>query len=126
VPDIVFIYCNPAQAGVLIPAFVYKEGRSFTSTFRSSAACASCIIGTLKADSPKIVIPCAGERGQAMSDASELIFSFPGGLLKDMVNGLETNRKYGYNRIPIVPNLLFEPDLIPPYAKLVKKLKIIE
>jgi len=126
VPDIVLVYCNPAQAGVLIPAYVYKEGKSFTSTIRSSAVCASCIIGTLKTDQPNISIPCAGERGQAMSDDCELVFSFPGALLGDMVRGLEENRKHGYNRIPVVPNLLFEPDLIPPYAKLEKKLRIIE
>lgn len=126
VPDLVMVYCNPAQAGMLVGAHLYKEGKSIHSTFRSSAGCASALIGTLRAGGPQIVLPCMGERGLAKSQDSELIFTFPGEMLEDLINGLEGTRKHGYNRIPIVPYLLYEPDLIPPYLKLEKKLRIIE
>ena len=125
-PDIVLVFCNPAQAGVLIAAYVYKEGKSLTSTSRSTAVCASCIIGTMKDDEPTLSIICAGARGLEMCDDSELILAFPGAMLGDMVDGLEANRKHGYNRIPVPPYLIFEPDPIPPYAKLKKKLKIVK
>ena len=123
-PDLVMIHCNPAQGVILTGGYLYKEGKSINSTFRSSAVCASAIIGTLKSNEPQFCLPCAGERGLARSQDSELIFIFPGEILADIVQGLEGMQKSGYNRFPIVPYLLYEPDLIPPYRKLQKKVKI--
>ncbi len=125
VPDVVLLYCNPAQAGVLITAYIRKTGKSFDSTFRSSVVCATCLIGTMKKGEPAISIPCGGEKGQAMSGDSELIFAFPGDLLGLIVDGLEANKKVPYGRIPTVPNLMHEPELMPTYAKLDRKLKYV-
>jgi uncharacterized protein (DUF169 family) len=124
-PDLVMIHCNPAQAGILVGAYLHKEGKSINSNFRSSAACASALIGTLKKNEPQVCLPCSGERGLARSQDSELIFIFPGKMLGDIIQGLESMRKTGYSRFPIVPYLLYEPDLIPPYRKLQKKVRIV-
>ena len=126
IPDVIIVYCNPAQAGVLISSSIYKEGESFSSTFRNTAVCATAITGTIKKGGPNIAIPCTGERGQAMSQDDELIFSFPGKMLPDIVKGLEANRERGIVRMPTVPNLFFQPDLISSYSELEKKLRIIE
>jgi uncharacterized protein (DUF169 family) len=124
-PDVVMINCNPAQAGVLIGACIYKDGKSINPTFRSSVVCASSIIGKLKTDESKISIPRTGEKGMGKSQDFELIFTIPGKMFGDIIEGLEVALKYGYNRVPTVPYLLYEPDLIPPYEKLEKKLNLI-
>jgi hypothetical protein len=61
-----------------------------------------------------------------MTQDNELIFSFPAAMLEEMVTNLESQTKKGYLRIPVVPYVTFGPQLVPPYAKLDKKLKAIE
>ena len=74
----------------------------------------------------KVTFPDDGWKGLGMASDNELIFTFPGTMLGDVITGLEKGREKGYTRMPIVPYVMFEAKLVPPFEKLEKKLKIIE
>jgi uncharacterized protein (DUF169 family) len=108
-PDVVQIYCNPAQAMRLIQGYLYHEGGvlNFTSAGRG-ASCHEGVIKTIQTDEPQLVILGNGDRVWGGGDDSEVMFSIPKSKLEIVVDGLETTHKAGL-RYPIPKYMNYTP-----------------
>ncbi|MFX1363656.1 MAG: DUF169 domain-containing protein [Promethearchaeota archaeon] len=108
-PDVVQIYCNPAQAMRLIQGYLYNKGGvlEFTSGGRG-ASCHEGIIKTVQTDEPQLVILGNGDRIWGGADDSELMFSIPKSKLELVLDGLEATHKAGL-RYPIPKYMNYNP-----------------
>jgi len=108
-PDIVQIYCNPAQAMRLIQAYLYHKGGTlkFTSAGRG-ASCHEGIIKTYQTDEPQLVILGNGDRVWGGVEDSEIMFSIPKSKLEIVIDGLESTHKAGL-RYPIPKYMNYNP-----------------
>lgn len=108
-PDVVQIYCNPAQAMRLIQSYLYHKGGvlDFTSAGRG-ASCHEGVIKTIQTDEPQLVVLGNGDRVWGDADDSELMFSIPKSKLDIVIDGLETTHKAGL-RYPIPKYMNYTP-----------------
>jgi len=121
-PDIVQIYCNPAQAMRLIQSYLYlKEGVfQFTAAGRAGS-CHEGIIKTYLTNEPQLVILGNGDRVWGGAEDSEVMFSIPKSKLECIIEGLETTHKGGL-RYPIPKYMNYAPGFQPEFtAKALKR-----
>ncbi len=108
-PDLVMVYCNPAQLMRLIQAANYAEGKSLTSIFTGRAAsCTQGVIQTIKTREPKVVVPGNGDRVWAMTQDDEMLFTLPSEQLGQIIEGLAVTHQAGI-RYPIPVDVRHEP-----------------
>jgi len=120
-PDVVQIYCNPAQAMRLIQGYLYHEGGvlNFTSAGRG-ASCHEGVIKTIQTNEPQLVIPGNGDRVWGGAEDSEVMFSIPQSKLELIVDGLETTHKAGL-RYPIPKYMNYSPGFQETFKKRAQK-----
>ncbi len=108
-PDVIQIYCNPAQAMRLIQGYLYNKGGilEFTSGGRG-ASCHEGVMKTIQTDEPQLVILGNGDRVWGGAEDSEVMFSIPKSKLEPVVGGLETTHKAGL-RYPIPKYMNYTP-----------------
>jgi len=108
-PDIVQIYCNPAQAMRLIQSYLYIKGGvlNFTSAGRGGT-CHEGVIKSLKTNEPQLVIPGNGDRVWGGAEDTEVMFSIPNEKLDNVIEGLEATHKAGL-RYPIPKYMNYNP-----------------
>ncbi|NVM35178.1 MAG: DUF169 domain-containing protein [Candidatus Lokiarchaeota archaeon] len=108
-PDVVQIYCNPAQATRLIQAYLYIKGGvlDFTSAGRVGS-CHEGIIKTIQTDEPQLVILGNGDRVWGGAEDTEVMFSIPKSKLDSVIEGLESTHKAGL-RYPIPKYMNYTP-----------------
>ena len=108
-PDIVQIYCNPAQAMRLIQGYLYNKGGvlDFTSAGRG-ASCHEGVIKTIQTDEPQLVILGNGDRVWGGAEDTEVMFSIPKSKLGAVVDGLEATHNAGL-RYPIPKYMNYNP-----------------
>ncbi len=109
VPDMVLIYCLPAQAMRLIQAYLYSEGGVLE--FSSAGRMGSCHEGIAKAlitGEPQLVILGNGDRIWGGAQDSEVMFSCPREKLGILVEGLEATHAAGL-RYPIPTYMNYSP-----------------
>ncbi|MFW9970546.1 MAG: DUF169 domain-containing protein [Candidatus Odinarchaeota archaeon] len=108
-PDIVQIYCNPAQAMRLIQSYLYNKGGvlKFTSAGRGGS-CHEGVIKTLQTGEPQLVIPGNGDRIWGGTEDTELMFSIPKEKIRLVIEGLEATHKAGL-RYPIPKYMNYNP-----------------
>jgi len=121
VPDVVQIYCNPAQAMRLIQAYLYHKGGTlnFTSAGRG-ASCHEGVIKTFQTDEPQLVILGNGDRVWGGAEDSEVMFSIPKSKLEIVLDGLEATHKAGL-RYPIPKYMNYTPGFQISFEKRAKK-----
>jgi uncharacterized protein (DUF169 family) len=108
-PDIVQIYCNPAQAMRLIQSYLHLEGAIFQ--FTAAGRAGSCHEGVIKpflTDEPQLVILGNGDRVWGGAEDSEVMFSIPKSKLEYIIEGLEATHKGGL-RYPIPKYMNYTP-----------------
>lgn len=101
VPDVVLMYCLPAQAMRLIQSYLYVEGGVLE--FTSAGKVGSCHEGVAKTfltDKPQLVVLGNGDRIWGGAQDSEVMFSCPRSKLDALVEGLEATHAAGL-RYPI-------------------------
>jgi uncharacterized protein (DUF169 family) len=108
-PDIVQIYCNPAQVMRLIQSYLYIKGGvlNFTSAGRGGS-CHDGVIKVLQINEPQLVIPGNGDRIWGGAEDTEVIFSIPKNKLNTIIEGLEATHKAGL-RYPIPKYMNYNP-----------------
>lgn len=108
-PDIVQIYCNPAQAMRLIQSYLYIKGGvlNFTSAGRGGT-CHEGVIKSLKTNEPQLVIPGNGDRVWGGAEDTEVMFSIPNDKLVNIIEGLEATHKAGL-RYPVPKYMNYNP-----------------
>lgn len=109
VPDVILIYCLPAQAMRLIQGYLYYEGGALE--FSAAGRVGSCHEGvakTLLTNKPQLVILGNGDRIWGGAQDSEVMFSCPGDKLNMLVEGLEVTHAAGL-RYPIPTYMNYTP-----------------
>ena len=109
-PDIVMVFCNSAQMMRLVHAATRANGIALTSTFSGRfGACNEGVLQTLKTRQAQVVLPGDGDRVWGMVQDDEWIFTFPGRMLDQIIEGLEATHRAGV-RYPIPVDLRHEPN----------------
>ncbi|MHA1724475.1 MAG: DUF169 domain-containing protein [Promethearchaeota archaeon] len=109
VPDIMQIYCLPAQAMRLIQAYLYMEGG--VMTFTAAGRIGSCHDGVIKPfliNKPQLVILGNGDRVWGGAEDAEILFSLPTSCLSLILEGLEKTHQAGL-RYPIPKYMNYAP-----------------
>jgi uncharacterized protein (DUF169 family) len=102
-PDVVLIYCNPAQLRSLVWVANDKEKELVKSEFYPIDSCTYDIIPPILNNEYRITIPDPGEYERAMAAEDEMIFSVPISKLESLVAGLREGeeRNFGYKHFVI-------------------------
>ncbi|MFQ6053543.1 MAG: DUF169 domain-containing protein [Candidatus Bathyarchaeia archaeon] len=98
-PDVVLIYCNPAQLTLLLLGVAYRDGLGVPSRLSGHAACVYAVVPPMKTGGCWVSTPCMGDRARAMAGDDEMIFSLPPEAAGDLLEGLRHIEKTG-RRIP--------------------------
>jgi len=108
-PDVILIYCNPAQLMRLIHGATQKEGKPITCSFLGRmASCTEGVLASYTQQLPKIVVPGNGDRVWATAQDDEMAFVIPAAQLEDMIDGLSQTHQRGI-RYPVPAFVDFQP-----------------
>jgi len=100
-PDLVMVYCNPAQLMRLVHGVTWETGGHITSVFAGRAAsCTEGVLQTFLSQEPKVVVPGNGDRVWGMTQDEEMLFTIPARMLSAVIEGLEATHRRGI-RYPI-------------------------
>lgn len=121
-PDSVVIYGNPAQIMRIVQALVYSKQRRIPGNFGGKIECAEYLISPFRTQAPRVSIPGMGDRIFSMTQDDEMVFSFPGALLEDLVKGLRESGKKVGARYPVTFYQNFQPEFPKQHKDLAKSL----
>jgi len=108
-PDLVMIFCNPAQLMRLVHGATQETGVSVQSIFSGrGGTCTEGVLQTFKTREPKVVLPGNGDRVWAMVQDGEMAFTIPANWLDPVIRGLEATHQTGV-RYPIPVDVRHEP-----------------
>ena len=109
IPDVVLVYCLPAQAMRFIQGYLYMEGGvlEFTAAGRVGS-CHEGIIKTIVTEKPQIVMLGNGDRVWGGAQDGEVMFACPADKLDILMEGLETTHKAGL-RYPVPAYMNYSP-----------------
>jgi uncharacterized protein (DUF169 family) len=108
-PDLVMIFCKPAQLMRLVHGATQETGVPVQSIFSGrGGTCTEGILQTFKTGKPKVVLPGNGDRVWAMVQDDEMVFTIPADWLDPVVRGLEATHQTGI-RYPIPVDVRHEP-----------------
>jgi len=123
-PDVVALYGNPAQMSRLSQAWTYSSSARVAASVGGKIECTEYLIAPYNSQNARISIPGMGDRVFSMTQDDEMIFSFPGGKLAMLIDGLkEAGRKIGA-RYPVTFYQNFQPDFPSVHKELAKELGI--
>jgi len=108
-PDLVMIFCNPAQLMRLVHGATQEAGGSVQSMSSGRAGtCTEGVLQTFRTGGPKLVLPGNGDRVWAMVQDDEMAFTIPSNWLDPIISGLEATHQMGV-RYPIPVDVRHEP-----------------
>jgi len=108
-PDLVMIFCNPAQLMRLVHGATQETGVIVQSVFSGrGGTCSEGLLQTFKTGVPKVVLPGNGDRVWAMVQDGEMAFTIPADWLDPGIRGLEATHQTGI-RYPIPIDVRHEP-----------------
>jgi uncharacterized protein (DUF169 family) len=108
-PDLVMIFCNPAQLMRLVHGATQETGVAVQSILSGRAGtCTEGVLQTFKTGQPKVVLPGNGDRVWAMVQDDEIAFAIPANWLDPVISGLEATHQTGV-RYPIPVDIRHEP-----------------
>jgi uncharacterized protein (DUF169 family) len=108
-PDLVMIFCNPAQLMRLVHGATQETGMAVQSVFSGrGGTCTEGVLQTFKTGQPKVVLPGNGDRVWAMVQDDEIAFAMPSNWLDPVIRGLEATHEMGV-RYPIPVDVRHEP-----------------
>ncbi|TFG00925.1 MAG: hypothetical protein EU541_01030 [Promethearchaeota archaeon] len=109
IPDIIQIYCNPAQAMRFIQGYLYMKGG--VMNFAAAGRMGSChegVIKPLQTNEPQLIILGNGDRVWGGAEDNEVLFSLPETKLETIIKGLKATHKAGL-RYPIPKYMNYTP-----------------
>lgn len=108
-PDVVMIYCLPAQAMRFVQGYLFMEGGVLE--FSAAGKVGSChegVIKTIKTNKPQYVTLGNGDRIWGGAQDHEVLFACPGEKLDILMKGLEKTHAAGL-RYPIPQYMNYSP-----------------
>jgi uncharacterized protein (DUF169 family) len=108
-PDLVMVFCNPAQLMRLVHGATEETGMAVQSTFSGRAGtCTEGVLQTFRTGKPRVVLPGNGDRVWAMVEDEEIAFATPANWLDPVIRGLEATHQTGI-RYPIPVDIRHAP-----------------
>ena len=117
-PDTVAFYGNPAQIMRLVQGMVFADSHRISGNFGGKVECSEYLIAPYKTKNPRIAIPGMGDRIFSMTQDDEMVFSIPGQLLGNLMNGLKNSGKKIGARYPVTFYQNFQPEFPNTYKEL--------
>jgi uncharacterized protein (DUF169 family) len=108
-PDVIQVYCNPAQAMRITQSYLYMKGGvlKFTDMGRIGS-CHLGVIKTFQTDEPQLVILGNGDRVWGGAEDNEIMYSIPKSKVSVVIEGLEATHTAGL-RYPIPKYMNYKP-----------------
>ncbi len=109
IPDVIQVYCNPAQAMRFIQGYLYMKGgiMNFSAAGRMGS-CHEGVIKPIQTEEPQLIILGNGDRIWGGADDNEVLFSIPETKLETVLEGVEATHKAGL-RYPIPKYMNYTP-----------------
>jgi len=123
-PDLVMIYADSAQLGLLLLGREYKEGYNLKVSLSSHAACVYAIVPAVQTGECQVAVPCRGDHYRAMAGDDEMIFTVPVQRLDDLMAGLRHVNATG-STLPTGYSFFPEYPLPESYEKIAKMMGTI-
>jgi uncharacterized protein (DUF169 family) len=125
VPDVVMIYCNTEQLGLLLLGRECEVGYSLKCGLSSHAACVFSIVPVMQNGNYHVAVPCRGDHYGAMAKDSEMVFTVATDKLEDLLLGLRYVEEHGNSKLPRAHLMQTEGFLPEPYLVLAKMLGML-
>jgi uncharacterized protein (DUF169 family) len=116
-PDVIVLYCDSTQLSLLLLGREYQKGHDLPCHLSSHAACVYSVVPIMQKGGYQVAVPCRGDRYFGLASDPEIIFSFAGEKLGDLMEGLRHLEKYN-SRLPRLPAMMREPVFPESYVKL--------
>jgi uncharacterized protein (DUF169 family) len=110
---------------VRIQGMVFANSRRILGNFGGKVECSEYLIAPFKTQNPRIAIPGMGDRIFSMTQDDEMVFSIPGLLLGNLINGLKHSGEKIGARYPVTFYQNFQPEFPKPYRELGEALNIL-
>ena len=114
-PDMFLMYCDPYQLTHILLAKDCIDGVDVTCTLSGHGVCILAVVPVLQDRKCWVASPCRGDRGIAMTQTNEVIFSAPIEILGDFVKAFQYLEEHG-QQIPFELELRPERTLKDGYA----------
>ena len=119
-PDVVVFFGNPAQMLVIVAAYIFDKGGTFTIETSNGASCGGVIVAPMQDERPKIVIPGNALTLMGLPNVNYLACGIPGHMMASLAENMQFLRKNGGSRYPPAwQHIQWEPQ--PPLADLLKR-----
>jgi uncharacterized protein (DUF169 family) len=118
-PDMVIIYCDSLQLTSLLCARNWIDGHDIMCRMSGHSACVYATVPVMQTGDCQVASPCRGDRRRAGASDNEMIFSAPIGKIGGLVAALKAEAQYGF-RIPLIPSMPREPEMLQSYMKIAK------
>ena len=101
VPDVISVYCRPAQVRSILMAVRYETGEQLRLSLDSVDSCVHSTIPVLNGQDFNLTVPDPGEYERALTDEDELIFTLRGERLSSVVKNLKqlSSAGFGYREL---------------------------
>ena len=87
-PDIVMIYCTPAQLRHLLLALRYPHGTTVTSTLDPIGSCVHSVVPPFLDGICMVAVPDPGDYERAGAGDDEMVLSVPRNMLQELMEGI--------------------------------------
>lgn len=87
-PDLVMIYCTPAQLRHLLLCLRYKHGTQVTSTLDPIGSCVHSVVAPFLTGECMVTVPDPGDYERAGAAEDEMILTVPRGRLEELMEGV--------------------------------------
>lgn len=108
VPDIISVYCRPAQVRSILMAVRFETGEMLRLSLDSVDSCVHSTIPVLNGQDFNLTVPDAGEYERALTDEDELIFTLRGEKLAAVVKNLELLSQSGFGYRELAMGLQYD------------------
>jgi uncharacterized protein (DUF169 family) len=109
-PDMIIVYCDPAQANRLTVGAMMGTGKEVPATAPGFVECGDTVAKTYITDSCRFILADGGDRNFGGTQDNEVIFTIPSSQVEALLKGLEDSHKMGF-RYPILTDLRHRPVL---------------
>lgn len=99
-PDIVLIYCNPAQIMLLVNSLQFTDYQVMEFSCVGESSCSDAIVRCYQTERPCVGIPCYGERRYGHAQDDEMVMALPASMVAKALSGMEALYRRGV-RYPI-------------------------
>lgn len=124
-PQLVMVYCDPEQLGLLLLGREYEDGYSLNCNLSSHAACVYAVVPAIQEEKCQVAIPCRGDHYRAIASSDEMILTIPEKKLDGLMEGLRHVAETG-SKLPHGRTVKPEYQLVESYEKIAKMMDYLD